>query len=144
MEAELRVTLTRGPSTSHGTFGVLQFGSDSVKTLELPWRDNRPQRSCIPAGTYRVSIVNSPKFGRVYGVQGVKGRSSILIHPANFAGDVDLGYTSQLHGCVSLHTRSGLMRNKAGNMQLAGLVSVPAVRKFMEWANGRPFTLEIK
>ena len=139
----MRCTLVRGPSTDEGTFGLLTFGAEVVRTVELPWRDNRPQRSCIPKGVYRCLLVNSPKFGRVYGVHNVPGRSHVLIHAANVAGDVDMGWDSQLHGCIAPVTRLGAMRNKSGVMQRCGLVSRPALAKLMSWAGGQPFELEI-
>jgi hypothetical protein len=139
----MKATLVREQSTDHGTFGFLVFGGSVVRTVELPWRDNRPQRSCIPVGSYRCAIVKSPKFGRVYGVQSVPNRSNVLIHSANFGGDVDKGYTTQLHGCIAPVMRVGAMRNNAGAMQSAGLVSRPALALLMEWAVGEPFTLEI-
>lgn len=139
----IRATLKRGPSTDQGTFGVLTFGNDVVHSLELPWRDNMRQKSCIPVGQYVCALVKSPRFGNVYGIQNVPGRTHVLIHSANLAGDVDKGWTTQLHGCISLHMRSGVMRNKAGVMQQAGLVSKPAVSRLMEWADGQPFELEI-
>ena len=137
------VTLRRGASTDQGTFGVLAFGGQVVRTLELPWRNNRVQRSCIPPGSYRCSMVQSPRFGRVYGVHNVPGRSAVLIHSANLAGDVDLGYTTQLQGCIAPCMRVGSMRNNAGQMQSAGLVSRPALEQLHAWAQGLPFTLEI-
>jgi len=137
------VKLRRMLSSDQGTFGQLSFGLSSCYTLELPWRDNKVARSCIPVGTYSCKLVQSPKFGRVYHVQNVPGRSAVLIHSANLAGDVDLGYTTQLHGCIAPCLRRGLLRNKAGQMQQAGLVSAPALRNFMEWAAGEPFSLEI-
>lgn len=136
-------SLSRSPSADQGTFGLLRFGGGLVHTLELPWRDNRRQRSCIPVGVYRCSIVQSPRFGRVYGVHDVPGRTHVLIHSANFGGDVDLGWTTQLHGCIAPCMRVGAMRNNAGKMQAAGLVSRPALNSLMAWANGQPFTLEI-
>lgn len=139
----MKATLTRSPSSDQGTFGVLTFGLDVVHTIELPWRDNRQQRSCIPVGTYQCVIVKSPKFGRVYGVQNVQGRSNVLIHSANFAGDVDKGFTTELHGCIAPCMRVGQMRNNAGAMQSAGLVSRSALARLMEWADGQPFELEI-
>lgn len=101
------------------------------------------QRSCIPAGRYLCELVNSPRFGRVYGVRNVPGRSHVLIHAANLAGDVEAGWDTQLHGCIAPFERLGAMRNKAGRMQAAGLVSKPALRRLMDWAAGRPFELEI-
>lgn len=139
----LRASIVRGPSTDQGTFGVLTFGQDVVHTLELPWRENKQQKSCIPVGKYQCAIVKSPRFGRVYGVQNVPNRSNVLIHSANFAGDVDKGWTTQLHGCIATALRVGQMRNNAGVMQAAGLVSRPALARLMEWADGQPFELEI-
>ncbi len=139
----LIVTLRRQPSTDQGTFGVLTFGARTVHTIELPWRDNRRQRSCIPPGAYRCALVQSPRFGRVYGVANVPDRTHILIHASNLAGDVDLGWTTQLHGCIAPAMRVGAMRNNKGRMQAAGLVSRPALDALMAWAAGRPFTLEI-
>ena len=135
--------LKRGPSTDEGTFGVLSFGSHNVYTTELPWRDNLQQKSCIPLGTYKCAIVSSPKFGRVYGVLNVKNRSNVLIHSANFGGNTDLGWTTQLHGCIAPAMKTGRMKNNSGKMQRAGLVSRPALNLLMTWADGKPFELEI-
>lgn len=139
-----RATLKRGESTDQGTFGVLQFGARVVRSLELPWRDNARRRSCIPPGAYRCTLVRSPRFGSVYLVNQVPGRSDVLLHPANFAGDVDLGWTSNLEGCIAPCLKVGVMRNAAGAMQRAGLVSRPAVTELMAWAGGQPFELEIQ
>lgn len=136
--------LVRGPSTDQGTFGRLFFGGQVVHTVELPWRDNAKQRSCIPPGSYQCSIVNSPKFGRVYGVHNVPGRSHVLIHAANVAGDTELGWESQLHGCIATAEKLGAIKTPSGRMQRAGLISRPALRRLMAWADGKPFTLEIE
>ena len=95
------------------------------------------------ACVYLCALVKSPRFGRVYGLQDVPGRSHVLIHSANFAGDVDKGWTTQLQGCIAPALRVGQMRNNAGVMQAAGLVSRPALARLMEWADGQPFELEI-
>lgn len=137
------VSLTRFPSTDQGTFGILVFGTTTCFSVELPWRNNRTARSCIPVGTYTCRITNSPKFGKVYHVENVPGRSAVLIHGANFGGDIDLGYTTHLQGCIAPCNRLGQLRNSKGNMQSAGLVSAPALRTMMTWAAGEPFTLEI-
>jgi len=139
-----RAIITRGQSTDQGTFGVLSFGDSTMRTLELPWRDNKRARSCIPAGEYQCRLWNSPKFGRVYQVYGIKGRDLVLIHPANFAGDVERGWATHLHGCIAPCYRVGSIRNPSGVMQRAGLVSRPAVREFMSWAKGEPFILDIR
>jgi len=139
----VKATLKRGPSTDEGTFGVLSFGPHVVYTTELPWRDNIRQKSCIPIGSYKCAIVNSPKFGRVYAVLDVENRSNVLIHSANFGGNSDLGWTTQLHGCIAPAMKTGRMQNNAGKMQRAGIVSRPALNLLMTWADGKPFELEI-
>lgn len=136
------VHLDRFELTDEGTFGVFTFGTQSVRSIELPWRDNKAQRSCIPTGAYRCALVNSPRFGRVYGLANVPGRSHVLLHAANLAGDVDLGWQTQLHGCIAPVQHFGRM-SAGGRMQRAGLVSRPALRALMDWAGGEPFTLEI-
>lgn len=144
MSAVPTVRLVRGPSSDHGTFGRLLFGGQVVHTVELPWRDNARQLSCIPPGAYTCELVNSPKFGRVYGVQAVPGRSHVLIHAANVGGDTTQGWATQLQGCIAPAERLGAIRIPDGRMQRAGLVSRPALRRLMTWAGGQPFTLEIE
>lgn len=138
------VKISRNKSGDQGTFGRMAFGDQLVYTLELPWRDNIRQHSCIPSGQYLCELVNSPKFGRVYGVTNVPGRSNVLIHSANVAGDVDMGWQTQLHGCIAPVERLGSMRIPDGRMQQAGLVSRSALRRLMLWASGKPFVLEIQ
>lgn len=140
----LCATLARQESTDQGTFGTLLFAGHELRTLELPWRGNQPQLSCIPEGVYACAMIHSPKFGRVYGVLNVPGRSNVLIHSANFAGDVHLGWDTQLHGCIAPHKRRGFLNNSRGRPQRAGLLSRPALSELMGWANGRTFQLEIK
>jgi hypothetical protein len=64
------------------------------KTLELPWKDNASNISCIPAGKYNCVKRFSKKYGWHFHVLGVKGRSFILIHQANFV--------RQLRGCIAV------------------------------------------
>ncbi len=139
----MRVSIRRLESTDEGTFGLLTMPGFRCYTLELPWRNNARRVSCVPVGSYRAAIAQSPRFGRVYLLQGVPGRSAILIHPANVAGDKSMGYDSQLEGCIALGERVGALRNAAGKLQRAVLVSRPAVRAFMSAAAGQPITVEI-
>lgn len=132
-------TLTRDPSTDEGTFGSLAFDGETLHTIELPWRDNKPRESCIPVGVYRCEIVQSPKFGRVYGLKDVPGRSHILIHAANYGGDVSKGCRSDLLGCIAPCMAFGRL-----NGQMAGLSSRAALAEFMAWAGGEPFELVIQ
>lgn len=91
--------LTRDLMTDQVTHGKLQIVAPSCAilfscfTLELPWKDNKPQISCIPPGQYKLIHRSSPKYGNHLHVLDVPGRSYILIHPAN--------YVSQLRGCIA-------------------------------------------
>ena len=73
-------------------WGALQFKAD---TLELPWRQNERNVSCIPADEYQIVLEHSPRFAMdLWELKGVPGRSEIKIHPAN--------YPFQLHGCIAI------------------------------------------
>ena len=136
-------TLVRMDSTSQGTPGLLTFGTQAVRTLELPWQENQRGISCIPVGAYKLLWARSPKMGMCYHVLDVPGRSNVLIHAANFAGDVRYGYVTELQGCIAPCMRIGIMKNHESVMQMAGLVSRPALKLFETWGNKEPITLEI-
>ena len=61
-------------------------------TLELPWKNNKRNVSCIPRGSYRVVRRNTPKFREHFHITQVPERYYILIHPGNFY--------YQTRGCV--------------------------------------------
>lgn len=69
----------------------------SCKSLELPWRENKRQLSCIPAGSYKISKWNSPKHGACIKIHNVEGRTNILIHAGN--------YKRQTLGCILVGER---------------------------------------
>jgi hypothetical protein len=74
------------------TVGRLYYGDFKCLTLELPWLNNEPNVSCIPAGSYTAFKYDSPKHGLCMLFQDVSGRSMIEIHPGN--------YTRQIQGCI--------------------------------------------
>ena len=137
------VTINRGPSTPEGTFSTLHFGSRVIQAVELPWEGNTRGESCIPTGKYRCELTDSPKFGEVYMVKDVPGRSHILIHSANFGGDEDSGFQTQLEGCIAPCLFTGYLINKHNTMQKAGLDSRKALAELMAWTAGEPFELTI-
>tara|TARA_R110000764_G_C10786014_1_gene356887 strand:- start:140 stop:544 length:405 start_codon:yes stop_codon:yes gene_type:complete len=63
-------------------------------TLELPYKANTRNVSCIPTGEYIVLPRTSKKFGDHYEVKDVQLRKFILIHPAN--------YYTELRGCIAI------------------------------------------
>ena len=131
--------LTRKESSPQGTFGEFQIGDKKWYSLELPWKDNLPEESCIPLGSYQVKTINSPKHGNpTYEVQNVPGRGEIEIHSANWAGDAKLGYKCQLLGCIALGKNVAILEG-----QPAITESKKAIKEFMEYLAGEEFKLTI-
>lgn len=134
------VFLLRYDQSDQGTFGRIFAGSLSLYSGELPWRNNQPNVSCVPAGTYRVAWTFSPAFRRfMYLLLGTHPRAGIREHAANLMGDRLKGYRSQLYGCIALGERLGWLDG-----QKALLVSAPAVTKFENHMQRKDFTLEIR
>ena len=63
-------------------------------SIELPWRENQRNISCIPEGTYELVPRFSKKFNNHLLLKNVHGRSLILVHPANIA-------LKELQGCIA-------------------------------------------
>jgi hypothetical protein len=89
---ELELIRTYYPS---GTNGKILFQRGLIAfSIELPWKDNHAQVSCIPEGRYQLVKRWSPKFGRHLLLMDVPRRKDILIHPANDA-------QQELKGCIA-------------------------------------------
>lgn len=69
--------------------GVLVF---TCNTLELPYKHNKNNISCIPTGCYDVVKYQSPSKGPVLLIAGVPGRLFIEIHIGN--------YYTNTEGCI--------------------------------------------
>lgn len=126
MNKIIDIYLNRISRTDQGTEGILSVPSLSFScyALELPWRDNRPSVSCIPPGSYRMSWRISKKYNAFH-IQQVSGRSFILIHSGNFAGDNAMGFKSHSEGCILLGKSMGHLQG-----QRAVLASRDTVAKF--------------
>jgi len=76
--------------SGESTFGV--FIDDKnvpfAVTLELPWKDNANNVSCIPCGTYKVKRVTTPNHGNCFQITNVPNRTMILLHVANTNKDI--------------------------------------------------------
>ena len=84
--SDLQLLRVGGDSTC--TQGILRTGGLAFAvTLELPWKDNEPEYSCIPLGTYTCRRVQSPRFGETFEITGVAGRSHVLFHKGNTTVD---------------------------------------------------------
>ena len=82
--------------------------------LELPYRDNQRQISCIPEGTYKIVHHTSPKFGKSLLVLDVRNRSEILIHAGNTTKDTK--------GCLLPGNISGIDKVVSSREKLAALL----------------------
>lgn len=82
---------------------LLVDGLPMFTTIERPWLNNKPNESCVPAGTYPVKWVKTQTSGNLdghgIGIEDVPGRSLIRIHKANIATDVKgcIGVGMQFH-----------------------------------------------
>lgn len=93
------VTIDRISQTPNETTGNLTAKNNGLtfqcKTLELPWKGNMSNISCIPKGEYNVKWTFSLKFLRfTYEIQNVPDRSGIRIHYGNFY--------KNFQGCIGL------------------------------------------
>lgn len=138
----LTLQLYRAGSTDQGTPGVVVHAGQPVcYMLELPDRDNRANISRIPPGRYRVKYLRrsgSGKYRDVYHVIDVPGRTGILAHGGNVAGDKAKGYRTHSWGCLLPATRLGKLYG-----QLAGLASRAALRKLHRITHRQDFYLEV-
>lgn len=137
-----KVTLTRQrvQDDTAGTPGTLDAGTFKCKTLELPWRDNAKGVSCIPEGTYTCRLHKSPRFGWVYWITNVPGRSEIVMHAGNFAGDRAKKLRSDVRGCVLVGDSFGQLQG-----QFAVLRSGLTLQRLMTHLRGvSEFDLEVR
>lgn len=123
-----RAVLSRYPSTDHDTLGRLKLpNGDLICTIELPDRNNASNVSRIPAGSYTVTPWKSKKFGNVWILKDVSGRTYILIHKGNVAGNRDKGLKTHSNGCILVGMAYGTIYG-----QLAVSNSAKALRKCHE------------
>jgi len=118
----MRLELTRFANTPLGTFGLLRGESRdgngelvrthfSVYTLELPWKRNKRNLSCIPMGVYplrrcihNIGTLPTTDDYDAFEVVGVEGRSNIHIHIGNTINDIS--------GCIVLGRSLGYVKGK--------------------------------
>ena len=119
----------------HGTNGDLYLnGVRQCFTIELPWLNNQRRISCIPEGRYQLQKRYSPKFKWHIEVLEVKGRSGILIHPANDA-------LKELKGCIPpVSQLTGTGKGTQSRLPLGWLKSLV----YPELEKGKPVFLTIK
>lgn len=136
----IQAVLVRYSTGDQGTVGKLLSPAVDLEVwmMELPNRQNRTGLSRIPAGEYQCVPYNSPKFGRVWMVKNVPGRSAVLIHKGNLAGDITKGWKTHSRGCLL----PAWVMGKIGKQQ-AGLNSTRAFTEMKTKIGENPFTLKI-
>ena len=98
-------------------------------TLELPWKGNQSDVSCIPAGRYYCEPWVSPKKGPVIRLMNVPGRTNVLMHKGNVEADSA--------GCILVGEAFEPVKGQDG---ITG--SADGFAELLAWATG-PFTLEV-
>ena len=136
------VKLFRTETGKQGTFGFFKLPCDlQLNTGEPPWKNNRPNVSCIPEGRYIVRRYASSRFGYVYRLCDTMTapRAAILIHTGNLAGDIEMGLLSHTHGCILPGLYMGAYKN-----QKAVLGSRAALNKFIDAMGNNEFNLVVE
>jgi hypothetical protein len=105
----------------------------SCDVLELPWKNNEPRISCIPAGDYEAELQWSPKRQRmVYELLGVPGRTEIQVHSGNTVEDTE--------GCILLGERCpdgvSLTKSRLTVRAFQGLGGGDRILVRVRWAEG--------
>jgi len=113
------------------TRGVLVDGEFLLHTLELPWKGNQPNVSCIPTGVYKVTPYSGSRFVDVYRVNDVPDRTAILFHIGNKA--------SEIEGCILVGMDAGELSGDK-----AVLSSGRAMEKLSKYIGDGDFTLYVK
>lgn len=94
--------ITRLEYGENETIGVLQLaGKVLCWTLELPWKDNKIDISCIPTGKYKCLLATYKDKGERWLVQGVSERDAIFVHEGNVH--------SEIKGCILLGSGIGYL-----------------------------------
>lgn len=80
---------------ARGTNGVIRLNNKHIcYTIELPWKANQRNVSCIPEGKYDLKLRYSIRFKWHLHLINVSNRELILFHPANHA-------LKELKGCIA-------------------------------------------
>lgn len=116
------------------TIGKMYFKGEFVcYTVERPWLNNEKGVSCIPAGVYSLEPYTSSKYFDCFflgnknlgvGLLETFQRTYILIHPANYA--------SELEGCIApgldLHPSTwGVSQSRVAMDKLRKLIKIEGI-----------------
>jgi hypothetical protein len=74
------------------------------RTLENSWIRNIPKISCIPEGKYKCKKFIGNKYKNVWILEGIEGRSYILIHNGNLE--------KHTQGCILVGSNWGFLKDE--------------------------------
>ena len=98
-QENFELTIERKLSSANCTMGYLiAAGQVICYTLELPWKDNSNDISCIPVGTYDGILRYDKTDGWRIQLENVPNRTGVQIHMGN--------YTRQIEGCILVGTNA--------------------------------------
>ncbi|OPY16869.1 MAG: hypothetical protein A4E70_02075 [Syntrophus sp. PtaU1.Bin005] len=105
--ATVTININRQFETEQSTQGELQVGTQTLRALELPDRENASTNDSatagrIPAGTYQAHVRTDGPLGWRLELEGVPGRGNIQIHAGNTPEDTT--------GCILPGTTEGVDR----------------------------------
>ncbi len=66
------------------TTGRVRYGDFQCASLELPWKNNDQNVSCIPNGMYNCKKMWSKTHGRIFTIMDVPFRTLVRGHVGNF------------------------------------------------------------
>lgn len=95
------IKLNRFCFARDATLGRFVLGEQAYYTLELPWRYNRRNVSCIPPGRYVLTLHERPDGRDAVLLHSVPDRTEIMFHSGNYPRDTNgcilpgCGYTSR-------------------------------------------------
>ena len=113
---ELELIRTYYPGGTNGK--IFYLGCCIAYSIELPWKDNLAQVSCIPEGKYQLVKRYNLHFRNHFQVMLVKDRSLILLHPANDA-------KRELKGCIApVSFLNGEGKGSLSREAMAGLITL--------------------
>lgn len=99
------VEIVRLEESDQGTLGVLKLNKEVLcLTLEPKDMENAQDISSIPVQQYICRRVNSSKYGRVFEVMDVPGRTDVLFH----VGNTD----KNTKGCILLGSSFGRINGR--------------------------------
>lgn len=131
----MNFTLTRQKDDGMETLGILQSDVPEMifqcDALERPWKENKTDISCIPAGVYTCKWM--PFYDTFhYELQDVPGRTGVFIHNAN--------KFFQVEGCIAVGSSEADI-NEDG--QLDVLNSVQTLDHFEQLCDKQDITLTV-